>query len=99
MHVYFCGALTETDQLGTECRQIVRSFNIAIQEATIPQGTFHARRHPLASHMVMKSVDLAAVQKYLSHADIQTTVRCARLASAHVQQSVENLDWDATEEE
>ncbi|HCQ00112.1 MAG TPA: hypothetical protein DIT99_05185 [Candidatus Latescibacteria bacterium] len=77
----------------------MRSFNIAIQEAGIPQDTFHALRPTFASHMVMKGVDLATVQQYLGHADIQTTVRYARLASAHVQQSVENLDWYSTEEE
>ena len=48
--------------------------------------------------MVMKGVDLATVQQHLGHADIQTTMRYSHLAPAHVQQSVQVLDWDDPED-
>ena len=82
---------------GSILKDIRGSYNNAIATAGIPHVTFHALRHTFASHLVMKNVDLPTVQEYLGHADIQTTMRYAHLASHHVNQAMRVLDWDEEE--
>ena len=54
----------------------------------------HSLRHTYASHLVMKGVDLPTVQKLMGHADIQTTMIYSHLASDHLVEAVEKLDFD-----
>lgn len=48
--------------------------------AALEEISFHDLRHSYASQLVMAGVPLKAVQEYLGHADIQTTMRYAHLS-------------------
>lgn len=48
--------------------------------AGLPRISFHDLRHSYASQLVMAGAPLKAVQEYLGHADIQTTMRYAHLS-------------------
>ena len=49
-------------------------------------------RHTFASHLVMKSVPLKAVQELLGHSTIEMTMRYAHLAPSMLQSAVLCLD-------
>ena len=53
----------------------------------------HTLRHTFASHLVMQGVDLPTVMKLMSHADIQTTMIYAHLASDHLAEAVNKLTF------
>jgi integrase len=60
--------------------------------AGLPKIAFHDMRHSFASQLVMASVPLKAVQEYLGHADISTTMRYSHLSPSAKQSYVEVLD-------
>ncbi|MCL4322041.1 MAG: site-specific integrase [Deltaproteobacteria bacterium] len=72
--------------------RIDRSFHTALKKAKIIDFHFHDLRHTFASWLVMKGVDLAAVQKLLGHKSITMTMRYAHLAPGHVKKAVSVLD-------
>jgi len=53
----------------------------------------HTLRHTFASHLVMQGVDLPTVMKLMGHADIQTTMIYAHLASDHLVEAVNKLTF------
>ncbi len=53
----------------------------------------HTLRHTFASHLVMNGVDLPTVMKLMGHADIQTTMTYAHLASDHLASAVNKLPF------
>lgn len=50
------------------------------RRAGLPKIAFHDLRHSFASQLVMKGVPLKAVQEYLGHQNIETTMRYAHLS-------------------
>ncbi len=64
----------------------------ATQAAGLPKIAFHDLRHSFASQLVMEGVPLVAVQQYLGHADLKTTMRYAHLSPAEKHAYVERLD-------
>ena len=64
------------------------------KKADIPELTkLHTLRHTFASHLVMKGVDLASVQKLMGHADIKTTMIYSHLAPEHLKGAVDKLNF------
>ncbi|MFC1522918.1 tyrosine-type recombinase/integrase [Elusimicrobiota bacterium] len=59
-------------------------FNTAVKMAGIRNFRFHDLRHTFASHFIMKTSDLPALQKILGHASPQMTQRYAHLARGHL---------------
>ena len=51
----------------------------------------HTLRHTVASHLVMKGVDLPTVQKLMGHSDILTTMIYSHLAPDHLADAVNKL--------
>jgi integrase len=51
-----------------------------IKRAGVPKIAFHDMRHSYASQLVMGGVPMKAIQEYLGHADITTTMRYAHLS-------------------
>lgn len=56
------------------------------------QFVIHALRHTCASRLVQRGVPLAVVQKWLGHANIQTTMRYAHLAAANLTDALAVLE-------
>lgn len=52
----------------------------------------HVLRHTFASHLVMRSVGLPAVQQLMGHATIQMTMRYAHLAPDHLRSAIAALE-------
>lgn len=61
-----------------------RYFDRAIQTAQIPSFRFHDLRHTFASHFVMRTSDLPALQHLLGHYSLKMTQRYAHLAKGHL---------------
>ncbi|MEK7287570.1 MAG: site-specific integrase [Elusimicrobiota bacterium] len=61
-----------------------RYFAQALKDAGIDSFRFHDLRHTFASHFIMKTSDLPALQKILGHASPQMTQRYAHLAAGHL---------------
>ncbi len=63
---------------------IKRHFEPALRQCGIKGASWHTLRHTAASRRVMAGVDLVAVQQFLGHRDIQTTLRYSHLAPGHM---------------
>lgn len=62
-----------------------RLFERALEAAKIESFHFHDLRHTFASHFIMKTGNLPALQKILGHASPLMTQRYAHLSSAYLQ--------------
>jgi integrase len=76
---------------GSEWGSIRTAFEGALREAKIEDLRFHDLRHTFASHFMMSTGDLPALQKILGHATLAMTMRYAHLAEAHVRQAMNAL--------
>ena len=65
-----------------------RSFEPGLRQAGITGAYWHSLRHTAASRRIMAGVDLVSVKEILGHRDIQTTLRYAHLAPAHLRDAV-----------
>lgn len=74
---------------GWNLERLVRAMGRAVQQAALPDVTFHTLRHTFASHAVMNGIDLFTVGKLLGHKTIQQTQRYAHLAPDHMRSAVE----------
>lgn len=61
-----------------------RHFAKALQKAGIANFRFHDLRHTFASHFVMSTGDLPALQRLLGHSSLKMTQRYAHLSKAHL---------------
>jgi len=75
--------------------EVKRSFKTACRKAGIKDFRFHDLRHTFASHLMMNSVNLKAVQHLLGHKDIRMTLRYSHLSREHLQAAVGTLDRKA----
>lgn len=66
-----------------------KSFRSACKKAGIENFRFHDLRHTFASHFLMKTRDLRALQEILAHSDIKTTMRYAHLLDEHKKRAME----------
>lgn len=66
-------------------------FDPALDRAGIRDdaAVWHCLRHTAASRRVMAGVDLKAVQEFLGHLDIKTTLRYSHLSPDHLRRAVE----------
>ncbi len=67
-------------------------FELAIEEAKIPNFTWHDLRHTFCSRLIMAGVDLKTAQTLMGHKTISMTARYAHLSSAHLDTAVEKQD-------
>jgi site-specific recombinase XerD len=63
-----------------------------VNDAKVPNFTWHALRHTFISRLVMAGVDLRTAQELAGHKTISMTVRYAHLAPEHNQAAIEKLD-------
>jgi hypothetical protein len=70
---------------------INRTFAPALKRAAIGEFRWHDLRHSFASRLLMKGVDIVAVQQLLGHSDIRMTLRHSHLSAAHLHEAVERL--------
>jgi integrase len=63
---------------------VVRGFRKALKGIGITGFHFHDLRHTFASHFIMQTKDLKALQEILGHTDIKTTMRYAHLMEEHL---------------
>lgn len=61
-------------------RDLIKVLKREIKRAEVPEIRLHDLRHTYASHLVMAGVPLRAVQEYLGHASITTTMKYAHLS-------------------
>ena len=78
---------------GKVWNSIRRSLSNAAKRAGIGHIGLHALRHTFASQLVMASVDLRTVQKWMGHKSIKTTMRYAHLAPDHERLAIEKLSF------
>jgi integrase len=69
-------------------------FELAIEEAKIPNFTWHDLRHTFCSRLIMAGVDLKTAQTLMGHKTISMTARYAHLSSAHLDTAVDKLDGE-----
>ena len=67
-------------------------FQKALMTAEILNFRFHDLRHTFASHFIMKTGDLPALQKLLGHSTPEMTQRYAHLAKSHLVSEIALLD-------
>ncbi|NLO92215.1 MAG: site-specific integrase [Elusimicrobia bacterium] len=65
-----------------------RFFAQALKDAGIVAFRFHDLRHTFASHFIMRTKNLPALQQLLGHASPQMTQRYAHLAEGHITQQM-----------
>jgi len=70
---------------------LVRYFHKALGKAKLQDFRFHDLRHTFASHFIMKTRDLPALQKILGHYSPTMTQRYAHLSNGHVRSEMEVL--------
>ncbi|MBI3552609.1 MAG: tyrosine-type recombinase/integrase [Elusimicrobia bacterium] len=63
---------------------VKRHFAKALEKAKIDDFRFHDLRHTFASHFVMSTGDLPALQRILGHSSLKMTMRYAHLSQAHL---------------
>jgi len=76
---------------GSKWGSIRTAFERACREAKIEAFRFHDLRHTFASHFMMSTGDLPALQKILGHATLAMTMRYAHLAEGHVRAAMNAL--------
>jgi len=69
-----------------------RRFPEALRAAGVSDFRFHDLRHTFASHYIMQTGDLPALQKLLGHSTPAMTQRYAHLAESHLRAGIERLD-------
>jgi integrase len=69
-----------------------RRFSEALAEAGITGFRFHDLRHTFASHYVMSTGDLPALQQLLGHSTLKMTQRYAHLSKSHLVSSMERFE-------
>jgi integrase len=67
-------------------------FEEAVRRAGLEQVCFHTIRHSFASHLVMRGVNLKAVQELMGHKTFAMTLRYAHLSPAHAMDAVRSLE-------
>jgi integrase len=67
-------------------------FELAVEEAKVPNLRWHDLRHSFISRLIMKDVNLRTVQELAGHKTISMTTRYAHLAPEHNQAAIEKLD-------
>jgi integrase len=67
-------------------------FELAIEEAKIPDFTWHCLRYTFCSRLIMKGVDLKTAQTLMGHKTISMTARYAHLSAPHLDAAIEKLD-------
>ena len=67
-------------------------FKNAMMTAKITDFRFHDLRHTFASHFIMRTGDLPALQKLLGHSTPEMTQRYAHLAKGHLVSEIAALD-------
>jgi integrase len=77
---------------GRRIESVKTAFNAALRRASIEDFRFHDLRHTFASHFIMRTGDLKALQEILGHADIKTTMRYAHLVKSHKKKAVNSLN-------
>jgi site-specific recombinase XerC len=65
----------------------------AVTTAKIDDFHVHDLRHTFASHFIMATGDLVALQKILGHKTLAMTMRYAHLAQAHVRKAIEAVSF------
>ena len=73
-----------------------RHFDTALKKAGITGFHFHDLRHTFASHFIMKTGNLPALQNILGHSTPLLTQRYAHLSDAHLRENMGRLDSDWT---
>ena len=66
-----------------------RTFDRAIKAAKVTPFRFHDLRHTFASHFVMRTGDLPALQNLLGHFSLKMTQRYAHLAKSHLASGIQ----------
>jgi integrase len=66
-------------------------FEIAVDEAKIPDFTWHCLRHTFCSRLIMHDVGLKTAQTLMGHKTISMTARYAHLSSEHLDAAIEKL--------
>jgi integrase len=69
----------------------------AVEAAGIQDFTWHSFRHTFASRLAMAGVPMRHIADLMGHSEIQTTMRYAHLAPAHLARAVELLATTAPE--
>ena len=73
-------------------RKLNKLFNQGLETTDrANRAVVHTLRHTFASHLVMKGIPLATVQKLMGHADITMTMRYSHLAEDHGADAVLDL--------
>jgi integrase len=81
------------NDLRQEVKVFKDAFKGALRRAGIPQGfRFHDLRHTFASHFLIKTRDLKALQEILGHSDIKMTMRYAHLLDEHKKDAMAVFD-------
>lgn len=92
MSKYVIPSLTKQ---GQPLSTLSKSFKAALRRAGITKRVsdfrFHDLRHTFASHFIMRTGDLKALQDILGHEDIKTTMRYAHLLDEHKHRAMEQF--------
>lgn len=82
-------------QLSTRSLQLV--MKEYVDKANLPVGTtLHTLRHSFATHLVLKGVSIAVIQKLLGHSNISTTAQYLHLSNVEtlsVTSPLDNLEF------
>ncbi|OGS33039.1 MAG: hypothetical protein A2218_07860 [Elusimicrobia bacterium RIFOXYA2_FULL_53_38] len=71
---------------------LCRLFKKTINEASISGFRFHDTRHTFASHYIMRTHDLPALQGILGHSTPAMTMRYAHLSSGHLAANMKTFE-------
>ena len=69
---------------GEPLKDVKWSFHAALDRAKITDFRFHDLRHTFASHFLMRTKDIKALQEILGHGDMKMTMRYAHLLKEHL---------------
>jgi integrase len=87
--------IPSTTRQGQPLSTLSKDFRAALRRAGItkrvPDFRFHDLRHTFASHFIMRTGDLKALQEILGHEDIKTTMRYAHLLDEHKHRAMEQF--------